>query len=364
MGDPAIQQGRMNSRRGRKGARWRFALGCAAAFLLLALLVMGGGTWWLLLRAENPVSAGSPVQLEIAKGMSTAQIAAKLAEAGVVRNPNMFRVRARALEADGQLKAGVYDLTTGMDYDEVILLLREGPPIEYANVTIPEGFVLEQIAERFEQQAGIPAVEFLALAKGGAAGFVSDHPYLAEVYAGSLEGYLFPKTYRIPEGTTAREVIEMMLNQFEREISTVDFSPAEVRGKSLEEIVIIASIIERETRVASERPVVSSVIYNRLERNMRLEIDATIEYVLPGTRFRLRNSDLEIDSPYNTYRNAGLTPGPICNPGLASIEAAVAPQSTNYIYYVLTDPDGSHTFTETFEEFLVAKAKSKEVFGR
>ncbi|MDP2402052.1 MAG: endolytic transglycosylase MltG, partial [Actinomycetota bacterium] len=304
-----------------------------------------------------------PVQVEVVKGSSTAAIAEKLSSAGVVRNANMFRLRARNAEADGLLKAGVYDLQTGMDYDRVITLLTAGPDVEYATVTIPEGFIVEQIAARFDEQVGIPADEFLALA-ANAADFADERPYLADVYSNSLEGYLFPKTYRIREGATARDVIEMMLAQFDREIATVDMTPAAARGLLLEDVVIMASIIERETKVASERPVVASVIYNRLAKNMRLEIDATIEYVLPGNRFRLRNSDLEIESPYNTYRNAGLTPGPISNPGLASIEAAVYPADTTYIYYVLTDPDGSHTFTETWEEFLVAKRKSKEVFGR
>jgi UPF0755 protein len=275
----------------------------------------------------------------------------------------MFRLSARNAEADGLLKPGVYDLQTGMDYDRVIELLTAGPDVEYTTVTIPEGWVINQIAERFDEQAGIPADEFVALA-ANATGFADDHPYLAEAYSNSLEGYLFPKTYRVREGATARDAISMMLAQFDREIATVDMTPAEVRGLSLNDVVILASIIERETKVASERPVVASVIYNRLAKNMRLEIDATIEYVLQTNRLRLRNSDLELESPYNTYRNAGLTPGPISSPGLASIEAAVYPADTDYIYYVLTDPDGSHTFTETWEDFLVAKRKSKEVFGQ
>jgi UPF0755 protein len=126
-------------------------------------------------------------------------------------------------------------------------------------------------------------------------------------------------------------------------------------------VVTIASMIEREARIAKERPVVSSVIYNRLKKNMRLEIDATIEYILPGTRPRLLNKHLKIDSPYNTYMYGGLPPGPIASPGLASLEAAAHPADTEYLYYVLTSKDGSHTFTKTLEEFLIAKEKSREV---
>ncbi len=348
----------------RKRRRRRALLGCITLFLGVLVLGTAGVAWTLLYRVDAAVVAGAPVQIEISKGAATTSIGRQLSAAGVVGNANMFRLRSRMAQADGQLKAGVYDLRTGMEYDEVIEVLKAGPQIEYTTVTIPEGFVIEQIAARFEEKAGIPAAEFMALAEGGAMEFADEHPYLAEVYKSSLEGYLFPKTYRVREGATARDVISMMLIQFDREIASIDFAPADVRGMSLQEIVILASIVERETKVASERPIVASVIYNRLAKNMRLEIDATIEYVLPGNRFRLRYSDLEIDSPYNTYKNAGLTPGPISNPGLASIEAAVRPADTKYIYYVLTAPDGSHTFSETFAEFQVAKRKSKEVFGR
>ncbi|MDZ4064864.1 MAG: endolytic transglycosylase MltG, partial [Coriobacteriia bacterium] len=235
--------------------------------------------------------------------------------------------------------------------------------IKYATVTIPEGFVIEQIAKRFEDGAGIPASEFLALAKGGTGEFVSAHPYLESAYADSLEGYLFPKTYRVKEGSTARNVIEMMLRQFDKEIASIDIGPAQKRGLTMNELVTIASMIEREAQLARERKVVSSVIFNRLEKGMRLEIDATIEYVLPGNRFRLENRHLKIDSPYNTYMYKGIPPGPIANPGIDSLRAAVEPADTDYIYYVLTGKDGSHTFATNFDEFLRAKRHSKEVFG-
>jgi len=156
----------------------------------------------------------------------------------------------------------------------------------------------------------------------------------------------------------------MMLRQFDTEIASVDTTQATRRGLSFNDLVVLASMIERESKLDEERPLVSSVIHNRLAKNMLLEIDATIEYVLPGNRFRLRNSDLRIDSPYNTYRRKGLPPGPISNPGLASLKAAAAPADTEYLYYVLTGKDGSHTFAETKAEFLIAKQKSKEVFGR
>lgn len=352
---------------GRSRPRSRARAGIALALLGVVLLLVAGvalGTWWyLFVRADAPgIAAGQPVQIEIAQGASTAAIAEQLASAGVVTNANRFRLESRRAGADGQLRAGVYELLTGMTYEQAIAELRAGPQIAYVTVTIPEGWVIGEIAERIERDTGIPAAEFEALANGGYEEFPRE--YLRDAHEGKLEGYLFPKTYRIEEGSTARDVIEMMLDQFEAELAEVDVAAAEARGFTLHELVTMASIIERETKIAEERELVSSVIHNRLDQDMRLEIDATIEYLLPGTRFRLTYDDLQIDSPYNTYRNAGLPPGPISNPGLASLQAAAAPAQTEYLYYVLTDPDGSHTFAATYQEFLQAKARSKEVFGQ
>jgi UPF0755 protein len=317
--------------------------------------------WQLFLMPRIEVPAGQPVQAEIPAGSDTAAIAGILADAGVIDNAAMFRLRARLDGVDSELRSGIYDFTTGMTYEDVRDLLVAGPPIDYVTVTIPEGFTVDQIATRLEEQAGIPSAEFLALAKGQAAVFQPAHPYLADVPNGSLEGYLFPKTYRIIRGSAPAEVIEMMLAQFDREIAPVDLAYPTSRGMSLHEVVTVASMIEREARLAEERPLVSSVIHNRLAIGMKLEIDATIEYVIQKNRPRLLNSDLKVESPYNTYLYAGLPPGPIASPGLASLEAAAAPAQTDYIYYVLTGEDGSHTFCVTLEEFLVAKEKSREV---
>lgn len=331
------------------------------AGLLLAVAVPAFTAYTLLLRPETRVEAGRSVVVEVPEGAGTAEIARILAQAGVVENAQMFRLRARLDGIDGKLRPGTYELATRMPYDELVKRLLAGPPVAFVEVTIPEGFTIDQIAARLEDKAGIPADDFLALAKGGAARFAEERPYLRDVKNGSLEGYLFPKTYRITEGMTAADVIEMMLHQFDSEIANVDMSYAQSRGLSLHDVVIIASMIEREARLEKERPLVSSVIYNRLKKGMKLEIDATIEYVLPGNRPRLLNKHLQIDSPYNTYRYPGLPIGPISNPGLASLKAAAQPADTSYLYYVLTGTDGSHTFATTYEEFQRAKAKSKEV---
>jgi UPF0755 protein len=313
---------------------------------------------------QADMEPGYPIQLKIPSGSSTRDIAALLAEAGVVKNANRFSLRTRLSHADDKLQPGVYDLSTGMSDDEVMEQLTAGPVVEYQTVTIPEGFRIEQIADRVCGQTGISRKKFLALARRGASKFADGHPYLADAYRGSLEGYLFPKTYRIRKGMTAKQVIEMMLDQFDRETADLDYARAGRLGLSPREVVVMASMIERECKLDDERSLVSAVIYNRLGAGRRLKIDATIEYVLPGNRFRLTNRDLYTKSPYNTYLHAGLPPGPISNPGLKSLEAAAAPADSAFTYYVLTGKDGSHTFATNLADFLAAKRKSKEVFGR
>lgn len=335
------------------------ALLVVVTMVLTAVALVATGAY--LMSRPGPELA-APVSVEIPEGAGTARIAEILEEAGVVSDAFVFRVKVRLAGADGKLRAGTYEVAEGGD-TALIELLLSGPPIRYVDVTIPEGFTAKQIAARLEEQAGIPAADFLALADGGAGAFVETRPYLAGAYGDKLEGYLFPKTYRIVEGSDAVSVVNMMLDQFEAEFAQVDLSAAEAVGRTPAQIVVLASMIERETMVDAERPLVSSVIENRLARGMLLQIDATIEYVIERNQVRLTYEDLKVDTPYNTYRNKGLPPGPISNPGLESLRAAANPASTDYLYYVLTSKDGSHTFTTNEADHLKAKAVSKEVFG-
>lgn len=329
-----------------------------AVLLLLAVLAaVGIGAWWNLYRVESDVPPGRSVQVEIPKGASSGEVAALLAKAGVVANSNMFSVRARLLGAGGDLKPGIYDWTTGSDYDAVVDRLQKGPTVVYATVVVPEGWTIEQIATRVEEKTGISADDFTKTARRGKKLF--DYAFLADNPTDSLEGYLFPKTYRVKEGSSAEVVLGMMLTQYAKETAGLDTSYAKTRGLSMHDVVTVASMIEREARVAKDRPLVSSVIYNRLAKKMRLEIDATVQYVLGG-KAKLLYSDLKVESPYNTYLHPGLPPGPIASPGLASLQAAVAPAKTGYLYYVLTHKDGSHTFATTYAEFVRLKAQAKK----
>ncbi|KUK47865.1 MAG: hypothetical protein XD74_1534 [Actinobacteria bacterium 66_15] len=354
---------RKTSPRSARAVSPRLIAGLAA--VVVALGVVGFGVTRLLNSTPDvsSVEPGQPVHVVIESGSTTAQIARQLADHGVVENALMFRYHASTAGADGQLRAGEYDLTTGMDYDDVIDLLLVGPSLEYVNVTVPEGFTAEQVAERMAAQAGVSAEEMTRLCTEGAPEFVAERPYLEGAFGDSLEGFLFPATYSIEIGTSEREIVDMMLDTFEDQVATLDLSYAESQGLDLVDVVVIASILEREAQLPEEFPLVSSVIYNRLDQPMRLQLCATVMYTMPDGTTSLTNADLEQDTPYNTYLRDGLPPGPISNPGLAALEAAADPADTDYLYYVLTGTDGSQTFTETYDEFLAAKRLSQEVFS-
>lgn len=330
------------------------------ASIAIALVVLSVAVWAVFLRSVSGIPAGMQVVIDIPRGADTHSIATRLAAAGVVANADMFRVRSRMDGADAKLRPGTYEFETGTDYETVIVRLTQGAPFVYDTVTIPEGFTIDQIAERLQAHTGIKAADFKRLAgtRAGVAAFKKKHGFLVGDPAPTLEGYLFPKTYRIDKGSSATEAIDIMLSQFGKETGSLDLTAARAKGLTLHQVVTIASMIERETLLEKERPLVSSVIYNRLARGMRLEIDATVQYIV-GNKRRLLYRDLHAESPYNTYLHTGLPPGGIASPGSAALDAAAHPAPTGYLYYVLTGRNGSHTFLTNKADFLRAKQQAK-----
>jgi len=351
---PITRATRSSRRRG-----WLIAV--AALLLLFAGAIAGAA--YLLLTPERAITAGEPVEVVIERGSSTESIGQTLAEAGVIPNALMFRVKARQAATDGQLRAGTYGFETGMGYDAVFAKLTAGPDIVYFDVPIPEGFTAKQVAARFAKRAGVSEDEMLDLVLAGAPTFAAAHPYLEGAYSDSLEGYLFPATYRIKQGTTAEQIVEMMLDKFDDEMSGVDMTYATSKNLTVQDIVTIASILEREAQIADERPLVSSVIYNRLKAKMRLQLCASVLYEMPAGTSKVTYEDTRRDGPYNTYTRAGLPAGPISNPGAAALNAAANPKQTKYLYYVLTGKDGSQTFATNYDDFLKAKAVYQKTFG-
>lgn len=349
--------------RRRRGGAGRIIAAIAVLLLILIAAAAAVG-WYQFLRPENSVAAGRPVTVIVPKGASTSQIATLLTKVGVVSNANMFRLDSRRANADGTLRAGEYELATRMPNDIVITKLQAGPTITYFDVPIPEGFTVRQVAARFAKRANLSEDKMLELVLKRAEQFSDKHPYLKGAHAGSMEGFLFPATYRVKEGTTETAVVEMMLNKFDDEIAQVDMSYAESKNLTVTDVVTIASILERETNLAKEYPLVASVIYNRLKIKMKLQLDSTVFYGMQPQDGVIHKSDLTDGKPHNTYSHAGLPAGPISNPGAKALEAAAHPATTDYLYYVLTGKDGSQTFTNNYPDFLAAVKVYKRVFGK
>jgi UPF0755 protein len=342
--------------------------GCAVAMIVVGVLIVvaiaaGAVAWQLLFKAENPVAPGQTVIYTVHKGDSASTIAVELAKRGIVANALMFRIQAKRSKNGSLLKPGTYTLATGMPYEIVLSKLASGPDVVYYTVTIPEGFTARRVAARMAAQAHVSESEMLDLVLHGAPTFAAKYPFVNGAYGGSLEGYLFPKTYTIKKGTKPEAIVELMLHQFQVDTADLDLATAKKRGLGLSDVVTIASIIERETRLSREYRLVSSVIYNRLALPMRLQLDSTVFYGLPEGTKVLHSADIQNHTPWNTYRRDGLPLTPICNPGTEALKAAANPKKTPYLYYVLTSKDGSQTFTTNYADFLKAVKKYRTLFG-
>jgi UPF0755 protein len=318
----------------------------------LALLIMAVAFAGYFTLSGGPAK---DVVVIINKGASSSDIAAVLADHDVIENAFLFKFYIRRQDAQDRLQAGEYNLKTGMSYSEALAALLKGPAAKHYTVLIPEGLTVAKTAEAVAKASPIKESDFVDAARAD----LYDYDFLQDAYENSLEGYLFPKTYTITDKTTAKDMINMMLRQFKTETEGLDLSYASQRGLGLGQVVIAASIIETEVKIPDERPLVSAVIYNRLAREMYLQMCSTVEFALPERKDELSYIDLEYESPYNTYLHPGLPPGPIASPGLASLLAAAQPAPVDYLYYVLTGSDGSHTFTASYDEF----AKVKEERG-
>ncbi len=312
-------------------------------YLIYVTAISGGG------------ESGRRVTVTVAEGDTLSVVASKLQKAGVIKSATAFKIETRVEGADTALKPGEYEFRTGVESAAIIDRLTAGQPVPTFSITVPEGLTLEQTAQAVADQSGISAEKFAAAAKKTSYGYA----FLENPKIKTAEGFLFPKKYEFAEGTSAPQVVNRMLEQYFIETQNLDFTNA-VDGLDLTEyeIVTVASLIEREAANDEERPLVASVIYNRLREGMPLQIDATIQYARGKPKAELSLEDLKIDSPYNTYLNTGLPPGPIASPSLKSLKAAADPAKTDYLYYVLKKDGKEHFFTNNYDKFLEAKAKA------
>ncbi len=296
----------------------------------------------------------TPVTFVIEPGESATAIATRLEELGLVTDGELFRMFIRYHKIDANLEAGEYVLRPNMTMAEIAETLQHAR-LEEVTVTIPEGWRAEQIAQMLTRENVIDGDEFLALVRKGKFdyGLLRDRPE-----GSSLEGFLFPETYRIPAQAKAGDLIERMLSTLDERFTPEMRRLAAEQGMTIYEVLTLASIVEREAVIAEERPLIASVFLNRLKQGMNLQADPTIQYAkgydaTTGQWWApVTPEDWErVNSPYNTYLYPGLPPGPICSPGLSAIQAVLEPAATEYLFF-LAKGDGSHAFATTYEEHL------------
>jgi UPF0755 protein len=315
--------------------------------MVIVLLAAAGAGLWIRRSVHAPYKgyADAETFVEIAPGSSTPAMGRRLADAGVVANPQVFRVAVWLRGAGRRLQAGEYRFDRAMAPGEVVDKIVRGD-VFLRPVTFREGLTMRQMAAIFEEQGFGEKGAFLAAAAQPAP--IRD----VDPAAPDLEGYLFPDTYALPRRTTAEQLVARMSARFEKALSAELRQQAAARGLSVRQLVTLASLVEKETARAEERPLVAAVYANRLKIGMGLQCDPTVIYALERAgRFtgNLTRADLQFDSPYNTYRYAGLPPGPIAAPGRASLEAAASPADVPYLYFVSRN-DGSHAFAATLDE--------------
>jgi len=347
--------GRPNSSRIRR--KRRPSSGSAVLGILLVLAVLGA--IYLIYSTAvggNDVQAREgPVRVEVVKGDTLSDVADKLEAAGIIKSAFVFKLQARYEGYGTEIQTGRYTFELGQDTDVIFHKLAAGKAVPTISVTVPEGLTLDETARAVAKDSGVPAARFEQAAHE------TDYDYAFLEHPGirTTEGYLYPAKYDFEKGVTAQQIVDRLLGQYLVETQDLDVAGAGDRlGLTEHQLVTVASLIEKEAASPQEKPMVASVIYNRLDRDMPLQIDATIQYALERPKENLSLRDLEVDSPYNTYENKGLPPGPICSPSRESLEAALNPEQTTYLYYVLNADGQSHFFTSDYQDFLRAKAKA------
>ena len=314
---------------------------------------------------------GEEVEIEIPEDSSAKEVAKILHKAGLINFERAFVKRLQDSDYRGKLKSGTFTLRKGMntlEMMEIICKEDEGSKV-IKQLVIPEGYTIDMIADKCQEEGICSRSDFINAVKSITS---NDFEYLNDVPSGAnvrykLEGYLFPATYDITKNTKAIDLVNMMLNAFTLYYTRELNSMALERDMNSFQVLTVASMIEREAKIDEERPKIASVIYNRMEKEMLLQIDSTILYPMTEGMYdvpKLSKDDLAYTSPYNTYVSSGLPVGPICNPGLACIKAALEPEETNYLYYHIVDEEkGEHVFTETYEEHEATQTGGSDLNG-
>jgi UPF0755 protein len=322
-------------------------LAVVAAFVIIGLLA-GGIVVLGYQRQVSPTGApGAAVKVTIPLGTSTQGIGTILHREGVTGSPSVFRVYSK-INSLGGFQAGEYTFRRHSSMDAAVSVLRHGPQLKFERLTVPEGLTLPQVADRIGSLQGRSKTSFLAAAASGEVRSRYQPPAV-----GTLEGLLLPETYNVEPKDNEAAILRRMAGAFESTAQRVGVDDAQGKvAVSPYQAIIVASLVERETKIDDERAKVAQVIYNRMRKGMQLQIDATVVYALgrSGVDTKVTNDDLKLDSPYNTYKIAGLPPTPIAMPGAASLRAALNPEPGPWLFYVVTEKDGHHSFATTLSE--------------
>ncbi len=320
-------------------------------FMLVVVLLACSGILCYALFGDrgNTVGTGErlSVYITVQPGMTAASIGEMLEERGVIGSRQKFWMIAKLGGAERQFKAGTYHMYVNMPIREALDVLVGGE-VSLVKFTIPEGFSVREIAARLDKEGIVSGKEFMEKAKKFGPYRYMKASRLAMFRA---EGFLFPDTYSVEPGTSAEAILQMMVRNFDDKLTDEMLQKAEKADLSIYELVTLASLVEKEARFDEDRPIIAQVFLKRLELNMPLQSDTTIQYLLDAPKEDVTYADTEIESPYNTYQHYGLPPGPIANPGLASIEAVLNPADTDYLYFV-ADRAGHNHYSKNYDEHL------------
>ena len=324
------------------------------AMVILAIifaLIIGSSVLLSTLNMPLDRSNATLIDVTVEEGATTDDIANALKDAGVIRSTTRYKICSKIWHYDSNYKAGVYSVSPSMTCSDIAKVIVSGKETTNS-FTVPEGSTIETVAETLAKDGLVDKKKFLEAAQNSDA--YSDFDFLKDAQKGKnhLEGYLFPSTYQVAPKADEQQIITTMLNQFDTVFTDEYKARAKKLGYTENQIIIIASIIEKEAQVDEDRPKIASVIYNRLDDGMNLQMCSTVQYILGKAKPVLSVADTKIDSPYNTYIHSGLPKGPICSPGEASIKAALYPAKTDYMYFVVSEKlDGSHNFSKSYSKF-------------
>lgn len=316
-----------------------------ASILVLAAIVLG-----ITIHANNNknLATGESIIITVAPGMTNADIATMLQNKKLINSPVFFRLQSKFARMERSLQAGEYEIMSGMSNWEIIDLFSKGQ-VRHKTLTIPEGYTIEQIAKKIEESGLGSAEEFKKAAKDYAPYSYMETDNINVIF--KAEGFAYPSTYYLPPGSSEKEILAIMVKEFDTQLTEDMRQKAKDKNISIRDLVNLASLVEKEAVFPEERPIIAGVFLKRLQIKMPLQSDTTIQYILGVQKKEISIADTKIDSPYNTYLYAELPPGPIASPSISTINAVLEPKQTNYLYFV-ADLEGHHHFTETYQDHL------------